>query len=394
MRRIIVSWVVAGMLGVLLAETPAHGVAGFGDVDDGRYFTAAVQWMVDEGITTGTGPSCFSPDGLVTRGQAAAFLHRMMGEPQPADPVPFADVTSAWQIAPVAWMYESGITTGTSATTYSPSTLVTRGQVAALLHRLAGGPSAPPHAFTDVTAPWQQQAVSWMSATTITTGTSATTYSPELPISRAQMATFLHRYSGSPPVTVDPAGPTCDAGAATRRVTGTGYAPVATTGPLSLHFPADRVELVGFHQSGHDGAQQLALTPTDTANVTMSDRGRGTGSRSAMDIAVDPGDEIRAPVTGTVIRGGGYTLYCRHRDEFVVIEPDARPGWEVKVLHFEGLSVRPGDRVFAATTVIGRNATFLPFVSQIDDLTASPSWPHVHVEVIDPAIPDRPGGGC
>ncbi|NIR35251.1 MAG: S-layer homology domain-containing protein, partial [Actinobacteria bacterium] len=52
-------------------------MAGFGDVGAGRFYTDAVQWMVDNDITTGVSPNCFCPDDPVTRGQAAAFMWRM-----------------------------------------------------------------------------------------------------------------------------------------------------------------------------------------------------------------------------------------------------------------------------------------------------------------------------
>jgi murein DD-endopeptidase MepM/ murein hydrolase activator NlpD len=109
---------------------------------------------------------------------------------------------------------------------------------------------------------------------------------------------------------------------------------------------------------------------------------------------VDPSRQVRAPVTGTVVQAGSYALYCKYPDHYLVVEPDSRPGFEVKVLHFEGLQVSPGDRVEAGVTVIGAHARLLPFRSQVDDHTAAPHWPHVHVEVIDPTIPDRPGSGC
>ena len=336
-----------------------------------------------------------SPDGLVTRGETAAFLHRMHGEPTPAGPAPFVDVTLDWQVDAVAWMFEKDITEGTSLTTYSPTALVSRGEVAALLHRMAGEPDAVPHPFDDVEKPWQQRPVSWMHETGVTTGTSATTFSPGLALTRAQLATFLHRYAGRPPVSVETATPECETGTA-RAAMDVDYGLLATVGPVGISFPGARVEMVGYHEGSHDGSQQLIPSINDVTSITLETRYRGTGSRTAADIVVEPDTEIRSPVTGTVLRGGGYTLYCDHRDEFVVIEPDARPGWEVKVFHFEGLAVSAGDRAEAGVTVIGNNAVFLPFVSQVDEFTASPSWPHVHVEVIDPSIPDRPspGDGC
>lgn len=379
---------------LLAGASPAGAIAGFGDVESGRYYTAAVQWMVDEGVTTGTSPSCFSPDGLVTRGQLAAFLWRMEGEPTPPAGHPFADVIAGWQRDAVSWLFAGGTTVGTSPTTYSPNALVTRGEVAAMLHRLAGQPTAPPHPFDDVERGWQVAPVAWLHSEGITTGTSATTFSPDLNLTRGQLATFLHRYQGQPSVVIDPASPTCDGGDGVRQVTQTGYGPFATAGQVTLLLPGATVELIGFHESNHDGARQLDLLPAEVAVTTLDSRGRGTGRRTAADIVVDPAAEVRSPVSGTVVRGGGYTLYCRHRDEFVVIEPTERPGWEVKVLHIDGLRVEVGDRVVAGETVIADHATILPFLSQVDGLTASPSWPHVHIEVVDPSVPDRPGAGC
>ena len=181
-----------------------------------------------------------------------------------------------------------------------------------------------------------------------------------------------------------------------RVVVQTEFSPFAVTEGVTLHHPASPTERVGFHQSGHDGARQMEALETTARPFVMESRDRGTGDRTAADIVVQPGAELRAPVTGTVIRGGTYVLYCDHVDEYVVIEPDARPGWEVKVLHFEGLQVAKGQRVEAGVTRIGDTARTLPFESQVDEFTAEPSWPHVHVEVVDPSIPDRPspGGGC
>jgi hypothetical protein len=56
-----------------------------------------------------------------------------------------------------------------------------------------------------------------------------------------------------------------------------------------------------------------------------------------------------------------------------------------------------GDRVVAAETVLAPRPRQLPFESQVDELrTVDPAWPHVHIEVVDPSIPDipSPGGGC
>ncbi len=176
----------------------------------------------------------------------------------------------------------------------------------------------------------------------------------------------------------------------------TGFSPYATVGDIVLHHPAAVVERIGFHESNHEGAQVQESVATAVHPFSMESRGRGTARRTAADIVVPPDAEIRAPVTGTVKRGGGYTLYCQYRDDYLVIAPDAQPNWEVKLLHFQGLRVRAGQHVEAGVTVVGDHAHVLPFASQVEEGGALPVWPHVHVEVVDPSIPNvpSPGGGC
>jgi hypothetical protein len=181
-----------------------------------------------------------------------------------------------------------------------------------------------------------------------------------------------------------------------RSVTEQQWTPFATVGGLTLSHPSTRVERVAFHESNHDGARQLEPLPTAAAAMTLETRERGTGSRTAADVVVDPAVEIRAPVTGTVKRAGTYVLYCDNSDDYIVIEPDDHAGWEVKILHIDGIGVSAGDRVTAGRTVLAPRPTKLPFESQVDETSAPPAWPHVHIEVVDPSIPDRPtpGGGC
>jgi biotin carboxyl carrier protein len=170
----------------------------------------------------------------------------------------------------------------------------------------------------------------------------------------------------------------------------------ARRGSIAFHLPSPRVEHIGYHQSGHDGAQRLQALDSPAPVTVLDSRGRGTGRRTAADIVVHPRSRITAPVTGTVVAATPYVLYCVHRDELVFIAPDERPDWIVKVLHVRGVRVRVGDRVEAGVTPIARRARVLPFESQVDAVTQSPPWPHVHVEMIDPSVPDRPtpGPGC
>ncbi|MEX2586833.1 MAG: M23 family metallopeptidase [Actinomycetota bacterium] len=202
----------------------------------------------------------------------------------------------------------------------------------------------------------------------------------------------------APPQEVAPASPEpAPPAPRIRQVSEQNWTPFATVGGIFLMHPSQRVERVAFHEANHDGARQMDALPTAAAPVTLQSRERSTGSRSAADIVSDPAGEIRSVVTGTVIRSGSYVLYCDYTDYFVVIEPEAHPGWEVKMLHMAGINVAKGDRVIAGTTVVAPRPARLAFESQVDELTTGQvHWPHVHVEVVDPSIPNRPspGGGC
>jgi hypothetical protein len=169
------------------------------------------------------------------------------------------------------------------------------------------------------------------------------------------------------------------------------WTPFATVGGVVLHHPSNKVERVALHESNHDGARELELLPSAVAPSMLESRNRGTSPRGAADVVVDPDTQIRSPVTGTVKRGGRYTLYCDNSDYYVVIEPDQHPGWEVKLLHISELKVRKGARVVAGQTVLASSPAILPFESQVDESSPTrPAWPHVHIEVVDPSIPDRP----
>jgi len=120
--------------------TPASGAAGFGDVERGRFFSAPIQWMADEGITGGTAPGCFSPHARASRAEVAVFFHRMTGEidvgPEHFDDVP----DGAFYARAVAWMAATGITAGTTPTTFDPHRPVTRAELATFLYRYHGEP--------------------------------------------------------------------------------------------------------------------------------------------------------------------------------------------------------------------------------------------------------------
>ena len=176
------------------AETPA---GSFADVASGAYYYDAVQWAVGKGITGGTAAGRFSPDAPCTRAQIVTFLWRAAGSPAPSGgKTPFKDVASgAYYCDAVQWAVEQGITGGTSAETFGPEAVVTRGQTAAFLYRAAGSPAAGGAAsFTDVpSGAYYAQAVRWAAEQDITGGTGDGRFSPGAPCTRAQIVTFLYR---------------------------------------------------------------------------------------------------------------------------------------------------------------------------------------------------------
>ncbi|MCB1029445.1 MAG: S-layer homology domain-containing protein [Microthrixaceae bacterium] len=168
----------------------------FDDVPDGRYYTDPVLWLVQEGITSGTGPGRYSPDRNVTRAQMAAFLWRTAGEPAPVFDHGFGDVPAdAYYTDAVSWLAERNITSGTSEGVYSPNAAVNRAQMATFLWRMVGAPRpGVDHGFDDVVAGgYYERAVAWLLRQGITTGTGPGVYSPNRAVSRAQMAAFLNR---------------------------------------------------------------------------------------------------------------------------------------------------------------------------------------------------------
>ncbi len=181
------------------AKTEQPGKTGFTDVSASAYYADAVAWAVSQGITTGTSATTFSPDASCTRGQIVTFLWRAAGSPSPKGTSSFADVPAeSYYAQAVAWAVENGITNGTGEGTFSPDTPCDRSQSVTFLFRALGGKTAGDAAFSDVPAgSYYASAVAWAAEQGITTGTSSTTFSPNDTCTRGQIVTFLYRgYQG------------------------------------------------------------------------------------------------------------------------------------------------------------------------------------------------------
>ncbi len=171
----------------------------FNDVPFTAYYYNAVQWAVISGVTAGTSETTFSPNAPCTRAQAVTFLWRTAGKPEPKSrAVAFADIKAgSYYEKAVQWAVENGITAGTSKTTFSPDATCDRGQIVTFLYRAAGNPSvSSSSSFADVkSGQFYETAVQWAVANNITSGTGNGKFSPTARCDRSQIVTFLYRYS-------------------------------------------------------------------------------------------------------------------------------------------------------------------------------------------------------
>ncbi len=176
---------ITGMLPNAPAATPTP--SGFGDVQSTAYYFDSVKWAVAQGITTGTSASTFSPEQTCTRAQILTFLWRAAGSPEPKGTASFSDIDSkAYYAKAAAWAAEQGMITGNTLDAYIPCT---RLEAVEYMWRYDGSSSSPDAGFADVKSP----AVDWAVNKGVTNGTGAATFSPEQTCTRAQIVTFLYR---------------------------------------------------------------------------------------------------------------------------------------------------------------------------------------------------------
>ena len=170
----------------------------FKDVDPNAYYADAIAWAIENGITAGTSKDEFSPNEGCTRCQVVTFLWRAAKMPEPKTTKnPFTDVDKkAYYYKAVLWAVEEGITSGTTKTTFSPDQVCTRAQIVTFLWRSKGEPSptVTKNPFDDVKEKdYYYNAVLWASGSGVTSGTTKTTFSPLDPCTRGQVVTFMFR---------------------------------------------------------------------------------------------------------------------------------------------------------------------------------------------------------
>ncbi len=192
---------VLGMIpGTVFAESPApqQSENPFVDVEESQYYYAPVLWAVENGITNGMTPTTFEPLTTCNRAQIVTFLWRAAGSPAPANRInPFVDVPAGtWYTDAVLWATENGITNGMSADTFGPMLPCTRAHAVTFLWRAYGAQSseAATSSFEDIPeTAYYRDAVLWAEENGITLGVTEDAFVPEMPCQRGQIVTFLYR---------------------------------------------------------------------------------------------------------------------------------------------------------------------------------------------------------
>ena len=175
---------------------PLKETVRFDDVATDAYYAKPVSWAVEQGITSGTSKTTFSPSQNCTVAQILTFLWRSNGSPKPTGSLPFSDVKSSDYYADAAaWAYEKGMVSGG---TFGGDIPCTRSMAVMYMWKAAGSPTPSANAsFTDISAGTDYaSAVAWAVEKGVTSGTSSTTFSPNNICTRGQIVAFLHRAMG------------------------------------------------------------------------------------------------------------------------------------------------------------------------------------------------------
>lgn len=292
--------------------------AGFGDTT-GHFADAWIDCIAHYGVTTGTTATTYSPGQAVTRAQMALFLIRAAGPAGISVPAAtdqgFTDIAGLPQATQDAinQLAALDITKGTSATTYGPNDTVARYQMALFLNRFLGkagvtvnGTSASGFTDTGSVSFEAYNAIEDVYDFGITTGTTATTYSPYAAVNRGQMAAFIGRMLGH--TNARPAGVTIQA----KPTSGLGTVdPVYQVSYRDASFqPAQNVLVDLFYATWNTG--ETAVNPVK-ADGTI-DTSKTTALSGALEAQIDNGDRVTNAkgnidlVAGTLTAAAGTTV--------------------------------------------------------------------------------------
>ena len=170
----------------------------------GAWYEDAAAFVYEAGLMQGTSGTAFSPDRVTTRGQIAAILHRLEGEPGAAA-APFSDVEpESYCAAAAAWAAKEGIALGYGDGTFRPDVPITRQQLAAILFRYMGHRGADTSDRADLTdfrdsgdaAAYAREPLAWAVSAGLIQGRSGGILDPYGSATRAQTAVLLQRLDG------------------------------------------------------------------------------------------------------------------------------------------------------------------------------------------------------
>lgn len=186
------------LLSLSTAALAAINDTGFSDVTADAWYADAVEYVRNNGIMSGTSTTTFSPDSTMTRAMLAAVLYRMAGSPAVAGTDDFTDTSDgAWYSYAVLWASQRRLVNGYGSGLFGTNDPVSREQLAAILWRYAGSPAAErgnDFADEDTISPYAMDAVDWARANGIISGMAENTFSPKSTATRAQVAVILRNY--------------------------------------------------------------------------------------------------------------------------------------------------------------------------------------------------------
>ncbi len=196
----------AGEPGISNEVTIDAASASFSDVPSSHPFYSEITWMAETGLSTGYPGNLYQPNLTLTRQAMSAFIYRINGSPNGDDPTcssaPFNDVPADHPFCgEIAWMKDTGISTGYEGNLYQPDLGLTRQAMSAFLYR-SGNPgvtptpcSTPPFPDVPTTNPFCAE-IAWMADTGISEGfDDGARYEPNLDLTRQAMSAFLYRYT-------------------------------------------------------------------------------------------------------------------------------------------------------------------------------------------------------
>lgn len=174
----------------------------FVDVAKTSWYYGNIKYVWQHDIMKGVSDTKFAPESSMTRAMFVTVLYRLEGSPSVeglATP-PFTDIGASnysWAYNAIVWAYNTGVTKGTSATTFAPGAAITRQEIVTMLYRYAGSPAVSGSLIfgdSSVISSWARSAVQWANSIGIITGYPNGNFGPVDATTRGQMAAIVHRY--------------------------------------------------------------------------------------------------------------------------------------------------------------------------------------------------------